>query len=288
MNSELDLVGWAAGKLAWAGVENARMEAQLLLGLALNVPRSSIVGRTYPVLTEVQQVKFTELVTRRMERVPLAYLRGTQEFYGLEFVVTPEVLIPRPETERLVELALEYAAELLQTQSIIIIADVGTGSGCIPVAVLKNQPQAQAVAVDLSAAALNVAHQNAVQHEVSDWLRLVQADLLTGARSNQYDIIVSNPPYIPSEDVDALQPEVARYEPRLALDGGTDGLFSYRKLIQQATRALKPNGCLWMEVGQGQAPDVSALLWQAGYSEVQTYRDLAGIERVVGGANHAE
>ena len=278
-----DPIIWATSVLTQAGVENARFEAQLLLGLALHVPRSSVVGRTHPPLTEWQQARFAELVERRKARVPFAYLRGTQEFYGLEFGVTPDVLIPRPETELLVELALERAKELLQTQSTVLLADVGTGSGCIPVAILKYQGRARAIAVDLSAEALNIAAQNALRHQVADRLRLVQADLLTGASANRLDIIVSNPPYIPSEDVDALQPEVARYEPRLALDGGTDGLFPYRRLIQQAKNALKPGGRLWMEVGQGQAQDVSALLWQAGYSEVQSHRDLAGIERAVGG-----
>lgn len=267
-----------------AGVENARFEAQLLLGLALNMSRSSVVAQTYPALTEVQWQRFAELVMQRQQRVPLAYLRGTQEFYGLEFVVTPDVLIPRPETEILVELAVDRSAELLQTQSIVTLADVGTGSGCIPVAILKNQMGARAVAVDISDAALKIAGQNAHRHEVANRLRLVQADLLSCAGSDEFDIIVSNPPYIPSRDVDALQPEVARHEPRLALDGGSDGLTLYRKLAQQAKHALKPNGWLWMEVAQGQARDVSALLQEAGYLNVQTYHDLAGIERVAGGS----
>ncbi len=230
-NPVSDSVNWATRQLAQAGVENARFEAQLLLGLALNVSRTAVVAQTYPALTDVQQQRFIELVTRRSQRVPFAYLRGTQEFYGLEFVVTPDVLIPRPETETLVELALAWAAELLQTQSTVTLADVGTGSGCIPVAILKNQAGLRAVAVDISPSALKVAEQNARRHEVADRLRLVQADLLACAGSHEFDIIVSNPPYISSRDVDALQPEVARYEPRLALDGGSDGLILYRTLV---------------------------------------------------------
>ena len=283
-----DPVNWATKELAQAGVENARFEAQLLLGLTLNVPRSSIVAQTYSALTDAQQQRFADLVTQRRQRVPFAYLRGTQEFYGLEFIVTPDVLIPRPETELLVELALQQAARILQTQSAVTLADVGTGSGCIPVAILKNQAQAQAVAVDISRAALKVAQRNALRHAVTTRLRLVQADLLSCAHPNQFDIIVSNPPYIPSEDVGVLQPEVAHYEPRSALDGGNDGLFFYRQLVQQAKRALKPNGWLWVELGRGQTQDVSVLMQNAGYTDLQTYRDLAGIERVVGGGRSEE
>ena len=283
MNFDTDPVNWATEQLAQTGVENARFEAQLLLALALNVSRSTIVAQTYAALTDVQQQRFAELVRQRSQRVPFAYLRGTQEFYGLEFIVTPDVLIPRPETEILVELALARASELLQTQSSVTLADVGTGSGCIPVAILKNQVRARAVAVDISPPALKIAEQNARRHEVANRLRLVQADLLSCAGSEEFDIIVSNPPYIPSRDVEGLQPEVARYEPRLALDGGSDGLTLYRKLAQQAKHALKQNGWLWMEVAQGQARDVGALLQAAGYSKIQTYIDLAGIERIVGG-----
>ncbi len=283
MSTKDDLAAGAAGELAGAGVDNARFEAQLLLMLALDVPRSSVVAGTYAAPTEAQEQAFNNLVARRKARVPLAYLRGTQEFYGLEFEVTPDVLIPRPETERLVELALERAEQILQTQSVVTIADVGTGSGCIPAAILKQQVGARAVAIDISPAALAVARRNAQRHGVLERLRFAQSDLLSCVGAESFDIVVSNPPYIPSRDVSALQPEVARYEPQLALDGGSDGLTLFRALIQQAKWALKPNGWLWMEVGQGQAQEVSALLEQAGYADVQTYPDHAGIERIVGG-----
>ena len=208
--------------------------------------------------------------------MPLAYLRGTQEFFGLTFLVGPEVLIPRPETEMLVEFALEK-------MWIGTLADVGTGSGCIVTAVLVNAEQARGIGFDLSVAALDAARQNTVRNGVAERTRLVQGDLLTGAKAQKFDVIVSNPPYIPSAEVAELAPEVRDSEPRLALDGGADGLTYYRRLALQALRALRPGGWLAVEVGRGQAPDVAALWQKAGWQEVAARCDLAGIERVVCG-----
>jgi release factor glutamine methyltransferase len=271
----------AMGRLMKAGVETPRLEAQLLLAQALGVTRTSIVAGIFREPDGAQLSEFERLVQARESRTPLAYLRGTQEFFGLTFRVGPEVLIPRPETEMLVEFALENLA-MAGT-----LADVGTGSGCILAASLTHAPQARGVGFDLSAGALDVARYNIRQNEVAERTRLVRGDLLTGAGAESFDVIVSNPPYIPSLEIETLAPEVRDAEPRLALDGGADGLECYRRLAVQALRALKTGGWLAVEVGMGQAPDVAALWQAAGWHEVEARRDLAGIERVVCGRKGA-
>jgi release factor glutamine methyltransferase len=276
-----DPVIWAAAQLTAAGVENARFEAQLLAALALGVSRASVIARTYPTPTEAQWERFAFLVTQRAQRVPLAYLRGTQEFYGLQFLVTPDVLIPRQETELLVEKVGERIAALRKALESVVLADVGTGSGCIPITLVHTYVGARAVAFDISAQALGVARQNAVYNGVAERVRFVRSDLLAAAGETRFDIVVSNPPYIASEDIGALQAEVRDHEPRLALDGGRDGLHLYRRLVVEARRPLKPGGWLCVEVGQGQAGDVAQLMRMAGYCDMQTYLDFAGIERVV-------
>ncbi len=267
----------ALARLTAAGVESPRLEAQLLLAQALGVTRTAIVAGIHREPTVEQCAEFERLVQARELRMPLAYLRGTQEFFGLTFRVGPEVLIPRPETEMLVEFALEK----LETTG--TMADVGTGSGCILTATLANAPQVHGVGFDLSAAALTAARYNIGQNGVAAQARLVQSDLLSGAGAERFQVIVSNPPYIPSREIETLAPEVRDAEPRLALDGGADGLECYRRLATQALWAMGSGGWLAVEVGRGQAPDV-AVLWQAaGWQEVATRCDLAGIERVVYG-----
>lgn len=271
----------AIARLTAAGVETPRLEAQLLLAQALGVTRTAVVAGIYREPEEGQRAEFERLVQARERRTPLAYLRGTQEFFGLTFRVGPAVLIPRPETEMLVDFALE------KLQNAGTLADVGTGSGCILTAALANAPQARGVGFDLSAAALTLARCNLRQNGAAERARLVQGDLLTGAASERFDAIVSNPPYIPSEEIAALAPEVRDAEPRLALDGGADGLECYRRLAVQALWALRPGGWLAVEVGRGQAPDVAALWQAAGWQETDARRDLAGIERVVCGRKGA-
>ncbi len=266
----------AIARLTAAGVESPRLEAQLLLAQALGVTRTAVVAGTHRHPDAEHYAEFARLVRERERRIPLAYLRGTQEFFGLTFLVGPEVLIPRPETEMLVEFALEK----LRAGT---LADVGTGSGCILTAVLAGALQARGVGFDLSAGALAVARQNAARNGVAERTRLVRGDLLTGAESQKFEVIVSNPPYIPSAEIADLAPEVRDGEPRLALDGGADGLNCYRRLALQALRALRPGGWLAVEVGRGQAPAVAALWQEAGWGEVSVRSDLAGIDRVVCG-----
>jgi release factor glutamine methyltransferase len=268
----------ATQQLEEAGIENPRFEAQLLLGLALGVSRVAILAGTHPEPTEAQQQEFARLIEARARRVPLAYLRGTQEFYGLPFRVSPAVLVPRPETELLVDFARETLPGDMG-----VLADVGTGSGCIAIATLAHCPQAQGVAFDLSPDALALARHNALHNGVETRLRFARADLLTGAATDAYDVIVSNPPYIPTAQIPTLQAEVRDYEPRLALDGGPDGLEALRRLAAESSRALRPGGWLAVEVAIGQAADVADFLRAHRLTSVATRADLAGIERLVCG-----
>jgi release factor glutamine methyltransferase len=270
----------AIERLTAAGVEAPRLEAQLLLAQALGTSRTAVVAGIYREPDAVQLAEFEQLVQARERRTPLAYLRGTQEFFGLTFRVGPEVLIPRPETEMIVEFALERLGKG-------VLADVGTGSGCIVTATLVGAAQARGVGFDLSAAALAVARDNLLRYGARNRVRLVQGDLLSGAATESFDVIVSNPPYIPSAEIATLAPEVRDAEPRLALDGGPDGMEYYRRLTVQAGRALKPGGWLAVEVGRGQAPEVADLWQRAGWQEVAAQRDLAGIERMVCGRKGA-
>ena len=245
------------------------------------------------------------LVAARCRHTPFAYLRGFQEFYGLEFEVSPAVLIPRPETEMLVDFAREKLDPLSASHAGDgarahvnsgakmpihacgpLLADVGTGSGCIAIACLVHCPRASAAAVDLAPDALAHARRNAFRNGVSSRMRFIEGNLLAGAAADRFDVILSNPPYIPSAKCEELQPEVRDAEPRLALDGGPDGLAPYRMLSPQAARSLAPRGWLAVEVGIGQALDVTRIFARAGLQDIETRKDLAGIERVVAGRRH--
>jgi release factor glutamine methyltransferase len=265
-------------RLTEAGIENPAFEAQILLTLALGISRATLLAEAFPEPTTEQREALERLLHAREERVPLAYLRGTQEFYGFSFRVSPAVLIPRPETELLVDFALERLQGIAHPRFI----DVGTGSGCIAISVLKSLPQATALAVDLSKAALALAQENAVALGVQDRLTLVQGNLLTGVQERVH-LVLSNPPYIPTAEIPTLQPEVQCHEPHLALDGGGDGLVLIRELLAQAWRNLEQEGWIVLEVAQGQAHFVEALLRHYGYANVASRCDLAGIPRMVFG-----
>jgi release factor glutamine methyltransferase len=220
--------------------------------------------------------RYHALIERRADREPVAYISGVQEFWGLSFDVSPAVLIPRPETELVVELFIEYFPgrdEALQ------VADACTGSGCLAVAIAHEYPAARFVATDLSAGALTVARRNAERHHVADRIELLQDDVLSQARFT-FDAIVANPPYIPDGEIDTLQPEVRDHEPRLALAAGADGLDIVRTLIVQSAARLKPAGLLLFEFGFGQGQAVTRLV--AATPElalIELRRDLQGIPR---------
>ncbi|MGH7796411.1 MAG: peptide chain release factor N(5)-glutamine methyltransferase [Candidatus Binatia bacterium] len=271
-----------ARRLLAAGIENGRLDAEVLLGHILGKSREQLVLAANAPTNRGQSDAYEKLLARRLEREPVAYITGTREFWSLDFHVTRAVLVPRPETERLVEVALALASELGAGKT-LRIADLGTGSGAIAVALAKELPAAGFLAVDLSAAALAVAWRNAARHGVADRIKFVRGDLFEtiGTRVG-LDLIVSNPPYIPSAEIAALEPEVSRWEPRAALDGGPDGLGCYRRIAAQASNCLTADGAVALEIGAGMGTAVTGLFKSAaGWNDVKTYKDYAGNDRIV-------
>jgi release factor glutamine methyltransferase len=253
--------------------QHPRRDADLILAHVLGCDPTALLTHPERLLTAQQAEQFEALLKRRLASEPVQYLTGEQEFFGLVFEVSPDVLIPRPETEHLVEAVLERFDRDANTH----IVDVGTGSGAIAVTIAHARPMSRVTAVDLSLAALEVAGRNAERHGVIDRVILRPSDLLAGSGSAEFDVVVSNPPYIANGE--KLEPQVADYEPRSALYAGPTGLEIYRRLIPQANLALKPEGWLMMEIGHGQQPALEALL--DGWHEVSFVPDLQGIPRVV-------
>lgn len=272
----LRLLQWTADYFRQKGIEGGRRDAELLLCDLLSLDRVGLYLNFDRPLQAAELAEFRARVARRGRREPLQYILGRVEFWSLPLRVTPAVLIPRPDTEVLVEEALKRAG------AAAAILDVGTGSGAIAVALAHELPAATVTAIDLSAEALAVAGENARTNGVEGRLRLLQADLAS-LPSGPYDLIVANPPYIPERELDGLMPEVRDFEPRLALAGGVDGLDCYRRLLPVAAQQLRPGGWLLVEVGAGQSPAVRDLFAAAGFSELFVAPDLSGIERVVGG-----
>jgi release factor glutamine methyltransferase len=282
------LIRQGARHLAAAGIEQAERETVWLLERALGMTALGLrLNEARPVAGE-PRCRAQALLARRAMREPLQYLLGTQEFCGLEFEVNPAVLIPRPETELLVETAERCLGKQAGAEGRPVIADVGTGSGCIAVALARRLPAAVVYAVDCSAEALQVAQRNAERHGVAARVIVLKGDLVapleTRGLAGQLDLVVSNPPYIAERNWEDLQPEVRLFEPRVALAGGEDGLAVYRRLIPAASGLLHVGGWLIVEVGQGQAEAVRRLIDGTGrYGAVEVRPDHAGILRVVFG-----
>jgi release factor glutamine methyltransferase len=268
---------WAVAELRAAQVDSPRLAAETLLAHVLKWERARIIGHTHDPLAAGPWAEYQVLVRRSARGEPLHYLTGEREFYGLSFLVTPDVLIPRPETEILVEKAVELA----QTRAgVLRFVDVGTGSGCIAVSVAHQLPNACGWATDLSQHALAVARENARRLGVEGRLELVCSDLLECFPAQpSFDFILSNPPYIPDSEMADLPRTVREHEPRAALDGGGSGLEIYRRLIPQAAARLAEGGCLLLEIGAGQAHEVGKLIRQAGLALTETIQDLQSIPR---------
>ena len=253
----------------------AVQDATVLLMQALGTDRAALIAHPERSLTREQLADIQRLVERRLRFEPIQYILGTQEFYGLELKVTPAVLIPRPETETLVEAVL---ARLQHDQSVKIV-DIGTGSGAIAIALAVGLPRAHVTALDLSPTALDVACENAALHGVAGRVRFVQSDLLAAiAGESEFDAVVSNPPYIPVGDAPTLHAQVREFEPAMALFAGVEGLDIYARLIPEAAPLLRPGGLLALEIGYGQRDVIAALL--AAWDEVEFVADLQGIPRV--------
>jgi len=266
----------AAATLAAADVGTPRLDAEVLLAAACGMDRTALYGRGHEPVSNRDHATFRTMLARRTAREPLAYIVGRQEFWSLDFQVTADVLIPRPETELLVELAL--GAVVHNTNP--LLCDLGTGSGCIAVALARELPRAEVWAVDNSPAALHIAATNAQRHGVADRIRFLHSDLFASAGGVRFDAIVANPPYVCSADVERLQPEV-RWEPRQALDGGSTGRGVIERVLKTAPEHLVDGGWLLMEIGADQDAAVSALVRGAGFSQVSVRTDYAGLPRVV-------
>jgi release factor glutamine methyltransferase len=273
-----------------ANVPSDSLAAELLLMHVLGRDRTWLYSYPETLLEPTDAEKYFALIVRRATGEPTQYLTGKQEFWGLEFEVNPAVLIPLPETEHVIEVALEWLrargtkTDARAHDAPLRIADVGTGSGCIAVALARELPRAEIFATDISAAALEVAGRNAARHRVSDRVHFVNCDLLSGVADTekQFDLIVSNPPYVARDDAGQLQREVRDHEPDAALFGGPTGVEIYSRLIEQARSLLRGGGILVLELGYSSAPHVEGLLRaELGWTRVKITNDLAGTLRVV-------
>jgi release factor glutamine methyltransferase len=254
----------------------ATRDAELLLLHALQMSRATLLAHPHRELTPDQKILYENTIERRLHHEPIQYITGQQEFYGLTLSVTPAVLVPRPETEHLVEAVLK----LLPVDRPQKIADIGTGSGAIAIALATHLPLAEITALDISTEALAVATSNAREHNVADRIRFIQSDLLSSLshEAATFDAIVSNPPYVPQTDRHTLHPQVRDHEPAIALFGGETGLEIYHCLIPQIDMALKPNGLLALEIGHGQRNAIASLL--KTWHNISFINDLQMVPRI--------
>ena len=303
-HSVRDLLKKGIAQLREAGVPSHTLAAELLLLHCMGCDRTWLYAHPEEDVPAEQRAQFLALVGRRTEGVPTQHLTGKQEFWGLEFEVTPDVLIPRPETEHVIEVALDRLA-LREVRAGrpnknygdgLFIVDAGTGSGCIAIALAKELPRAKFVATDISTAALAVARRNARRHEVSERVQFVETSLLQNVEASaaeerhdallqgrvpEFDLIVSNPPYVGRREAETLAREVREHEPQRALYGGEEGYELYGELIRQAAKRLKLGGLLVLELGYNSLPAVQPLLDPQNWLNVSVTNDLAGVSRVI-------
>jgi release factor glutamine methyltransferase len=274
-----ELLRWTTDYLHKKGIESAAFEARLLMGHALRCTPIEVVTRYDEEPGEADRGTFRELVRRRVDGWPVAYLTGTKDFFLLKFDVTPAVLIPRPDTETLVQFAIDHLKALARPA----VLDLGTGSGCIAISIAHKCKTAEVTATDISPDALAVATQNARKNGVQDRIRFAKGDLFSAVPDgSKFDLIASNPPYIAPAEIETLAADVKDHEPRLALDGGPDGLAYYRRIAAEAGRFLAPGGVLALEIGHQQDEAVRGILAaQGGWAVGTTLRDMAGRTRVV-------
>jgi release factor glutamine methyltransferase len=272
----------AAVALAAAGIDNVRFEARLLLAHAAGLSAEQLIARGAEPAPAAVAERLRELAARRVLREPMAYILGEREFWGLPFKVSPAVLVPRPDSETLIEAALALMPDRQRPWRIV---DLGLGSGCLLLTLLREYPAARGVGLELSEEALAVAQANAEALDVAARARLVSGDWRQPDWQQRlggpFDLLVSNPPYIEAAAIERLMPEVARFEPRLALDGGPDGLAAYHAIASAAPALVAPGGRILVEAGEGQALEISRIFTAAGLAMGGLWKDLAGIDRVV-------
>lgn len=259
-------------------IETPGLEAYLLLSeLELVDTRSEIYAKPEKEVDQDSIDKFQELIDRRAKGEPIAYITGEKEFYSNSFKVNSSVLIPRPETELLVDETLAIVDQMVSPR----IIEIGTGSGCISVSLASMCKDIKVVASDISESALEVAKENTIKHGLDNRIALLRGNLLSIVKNDSFDIVVSNPPYIPESEIGHLEPEVKDYEPVLALSGGENGLEYIKEIISNSVRILKNSGWCVLEIGQGQAKDVVELFKESGFTDISTTKDLNKIERVI-------
>ncbi len=274
----IEILKETQGYFAGRGIPSHRLDAELLLAHCLGKDRLRLYLDFDSPLTGEELSRFRELVRRRGRREPVAYILGYKDFWSLRLRVSPDVLIPRPETEVLIE----QAVCLLKQESIGAnprILDIGTGSGAIALALARELPGADIAAIDVSAPALEIARMNAV--DCCAVVRFAHADGLSATGTERFDCVVSNPPYIPTRDIDALEPEIRLFEPRVALDGGADGLDFYRSFIPRLPALLHPGGAVYFEMGHDQGAAITEMLGLHGLRETRIFRDYAAKPRVI-------
>lgn len=269
----------AKERLKEAGIDQPAIDARLMLEVAAGVSRTDIITDPYRELTAEQVATLDEYLERRARREPVSHIIGRKGFWKILLSVTKDVLTPRPETEVIVDEVLKAFPETMAFN----LLDLGVGSGSMLMAILAERPAAKGLGIDISEEALAVARENAANLDLDNRLALMRGDWTTGLGDASFDVVVSNPPYIPTADIETLQPEVRDHEPRLALDGGPDGLDAYRALAPEILRVLKPGGLFCVEIGFDQSAAVEALFNEAGAQNVRTVKDLSTHDRVVTG-----
>ena len=276
-----EFLNWSIGFLNQAGIDSPRMEAEVLFAGALKLTREDIYSRPERILTESEKNILRNFVGRRALREPVAHIIGRKEFWSLDFKITPNVLIPRPETETLVETLLSLNSKN-PTNLPLNFLEIGTGSGAVAVVMAHEILNCRVTATDYSLEVLAVARLNAEKHGVSDKIDFVQSDMFLELPIALYDYIVSNPPYIQTSHLNGLMPDVINFEPKNALDGGGDGLDFYRKIIPESLNYLKKGGVISLEIGETQAQPIKNFFFSEGkYEEINIFQDYSGYDRVV-------
>lgn len=288
----LALLDWTKDYLEKNDSQSPRLDAEILLAHSMNCERIMLYTRFDEIVSEADRLQFRELVKQRASGCPVAYLVGFKEFYSLRFDVSEHVLIPRPETEFIVIAVLDIVKEHFNSdtngQSLPChVVDVGTGSGAIAITLATELSLIQVTAVDLSTAALEVARKNATGHEVNDRIEFIEQDLLEGASDAKFDIVVSNPPYVTSEEYEALSRNVREYEPQLALESGPTGMECYQRLVPQAAARLNDGGWLVLETSPMLMEQLKTLVSETGFGEIATVADLASHQRILTARIHS-
>jgi release factor glutamine methyltransferase len=265
----------AISRLRAAGVDTPELDSRILLGAALGLSAIEMLGAAEITLSPAQREAVDQVVARRESREPVGRILGRREFYGLSFALAPDTLEPRPDSETLVDAVLGHVPDKGATLSLL---DLGTGTGCLLLALLANLPRSRGIGVDISEGAVRAASGNAAALGLSARAAFRRGNWAEGI-DQVFDIIISNPPYIPAGEIAGLAPEVAKFDPRPALDGGADGLEAYRAILNRAPRLLRPEGAVFLELGQGQEDAVSALARARGFQYIELFKDIGGINR---------